>query len=126
MPIVILTVYAALGVFTILTGISITFLSNMTQVTAAVTGVVIAWGPTKLPKMVPEAWEKSKFHVSDGALKALCALGVAGSLFNTYMNASNLSLQLLLINLGILAFAVVFGMTMSKRAHISVSYESVD
>ena len=125
-PIVILTVYAALGVFTILTGISITFLSNMTQVTAAVTGVVIAWGPTKLPKMVPEAWEKSKFHVSDGALKALCALGVAGSLFNTYMNASNLSLQLLLINLGILAFAVVFGMTMSKRAHISVSYEVVD
>ena len=125
-PIVILTVYAALGVFTILTGISITFLSNMTQVTAAVTGVVIAWGPTKLPKMVPEAWEKSKFHVSDGALKALCALGVAGSLFNTYMNASNLSLQLLLINLGILAFAVVFGMTMSKRAHISVSYEAVD
>ncbi len=112
--------------FTILTGISITFLSNMTQVTAAVTGVVIAWGPTKLPKMVPEAWEKSKFHVSDGALKALCALGVAGSLFNTYMNASNLSLQLLLINLGILAFAVVFGMTMSKRAHISVSYEVVD
>ena len=125
-PIVILTVYAALGVFTILTGISITFLSNMTQVTAAVTGVVIAWGPTKLPKMVPEAWEKSKFHVSDGALKALCALGVAGSLFNTYMNASNLSLQLLLINLGILAFAVVFGMTMSKRAHITVSYEVVD
>ena len=59
-------------------------------------------------------------------MKALCALGVAGSLFNTYMNASNLSLQLLLINLGILAFAVVFGMTMSKRAHISVSYEVVD
>ena len=78
-PIVILTVYAALGVFTILTGISITFLSNMTQVTAAVTGVVIAWGPTKLPKMVPEAWEKSKFHVSDGALKALCALALCST-----------------------------------------------
>ena len=114
-PIYILTVYVALGVFTILTGVSITFLSNMTQVAAIVNNVVIAWGVTKLPTLVPEAWAKSKFRISDGALKAVGVIGVAGALFNGYMNGSNLVGSLLFINLGILVVAFLFGTRSEER-----------
>ena len=126
MPIYILTVYVALGVFTILTGVSITFLSNMTQVAAIVNNVVIAWGVTKLPTLVPEAWAKSKFRISDGALKAVGVIGVAGALFNGYMNGSNLVGSLLFINLGILVVAFLFGTIRSKSIHMDISYETVD
>ena len=53
-------------------------------------------------------------------------MAVCASLFNSYMNASNLSMNLLLINVGILVVAFAYGAVMSKKAHMTISYEVVE
>ena len=63
-------------------GLSIAILGNMTQVASAVSNVIIAWGTMRIPKLVPEAWEKSKFKVPQGVLNVLCVLGACGAAFN--------------------------------------------
>lgn len=51
---------------------------------------LIAFYTMRIPKLFPEAWAKSKFHVSDTALKVLCSLAVAANVFNLVLNMSGL------------------------------------
>jgi len=104
-------------------GLSISVLGNMTQVATAVTNVIIAIGTMRLPKLVPEAWEKSKFKVPQGALVALCLFGAVGSAFNGYLNISSLDTKLIIFNLVLIAVAFAFGYVRSRTVHPEPSYE---
>jgi APA family basic amino acid/polyamine antiporter len=124
-PFVIQTFLYILAVVCVLTGLSISTLSNMCILASAVSNVVIGWNTRKLPEMVPNAWAHSKFKVSQGVLTLMCVLATAASLFNTYLNASSLSTTMLIINVGIIAFAVAFGFVRANAVHMDLSYEEI-
>lgn len=109
-----------------LSGLSIAVLGNMTQIAGAAANVVIAWGTMRIPKLVPEAWAKSKFKVPQIVLNLLCIFGVAGSIFNGYLNARNLSTQLMIFNAVMLVVALAFGYIRSRTVHPQPSYEVLD
>ena len=104
-------------------GPSIAILGNMTQVASAVSNVIIAWGTMRIPKLVPEAWEKSKFKVPQGVLNVLCVLGACGAAFNGYLNIKKLDTNLIIFNVVLIGASFIFGYVRSKTVHPEPSYE---
>ena len=115
----------AIGVVCVVSGLSISMLSNMCILSTGVTTIVMNICTTRLPKLVPNAWAKSKFKVSQGVLNVMCFIAAAASCFNVYLNASSLSTGLLLFNVVIIAGSFVFGVVKSKSVHMEPSYEEI-
>ena len=114
-----------IGVVCVVSGLSISMLSNMCILSTGVTTIVMNICTARLPKLVPNAWAKSKFKVSQGLLNVLCGISALASAFNVYLNASSLSRNLLLFNVVIIAASFVFGMVKGKSVHMDVSYEEL-
>ena len=114
-----------IGVVCVVSGLSTSMLSNMCILSTGVTTIVMNICTARLPKLVPNAWAKSKFKVSQGLLNVLCGISALASAFNVYLNASSLSKGLLLFNVVIIAASFVFGMVRSKSVHMDVSYEEL-
>ena len=114
-----------IGVVCVVSGLSISMLSNMCILSTGVTTIVMNICTTRLPKLVPNAWAKSKFGVSQGVLNVLCGVSALASTFNVYLNASSLSKGLLLFNVAIIGASFVFGMVKGKSVHMDVSYEEI-
>jgi len=119
----ILTFFYVIGAIFTVSGLSVSTLGNMSLVLGGVTSFILALRTAWLPKLLPTQWAKSKFHVSNGLLYALTGVACAGSLFSTYMNASSISLSLLMINVAFIVVAVAFSMVRGKSANMTVSYE---
>ncbi len=114
-----------IGVVCVVSGLSISMLSNMCILSTGVTTIVMNICTARLPRLVPNAWAKSKFRVSQGLLNVLCGVSALASAFNVYLNASSLSRGLLLFNVVIIAASFIFGMVKSKSVHMDVSYEEI-
>lgn len=121
---IILVLYI-IAVVCVVSGLSISMLSNMCILSTGVTTIIMNFSTRKLPKLVPNAWAKSKFRVSQGVLNVFCAIAACASAFNVYLNASSLSTGLLLFNVGVIGAAFVFGIVKGKTATVEPSYEEV-
>jgi len=122
-PYKILTFFFCIGAVFTVSGLSVATLGNMSLVLTGVVGFILAFRTASLPKLLPAQWGRSKFHVSNGILYLLTGVACCGSLFSTYMNASSLTNELLLINVGFIVIAVAFGIIRGKKVDMTVSYE---
>ena len=122
-PIVLLGILYVIGVVCILTGLSVSILGNMCLVANGVITFMINCSVFKLPSVVSEAWDKSRFRCSKSVLMLITVLGSAASAFNIYLNASRLSKSLLMINVVVIVVAFIFGTVREKKANVEVSYE---
>lgn len=122
-PIILLGILYAIGVVCIITGLSVSILGNMCLVANGVITLLINASLYKLPNVVPDAWEKSKFRCSKGVLGLITFLGAAAAIFNIYLNGSRLSTNLLMINVVVIVGAFIFGIVREKKATVEVSYE---
>ena len=113
------------GLVVIISGLSVKTITNMVLVSNAVVSIITAWNTKKLPQIVPDAWNRSKFKVSGGVLTVLCVISAAASLFNFYLNASSLTTNLLVLNIVVIIAALGFGYIRGKTVKASVSYEEV-
>ena len=120
------TALYVLGVFCIVTNISLEALASMCLIAQSVVFGLIAFYTMRIPKLFPEAWAKSKFHVSDTALKVLCSLAVAANVFNLVLNMSGLDTVMIIINIVLLVFGFVYGTVWGKRVKMEISYEIVN
>ena len=117
------TMFYLVGVICCVSGLSISILGNMSLILSGITGVIVAISTSRIPKLLPEAWAKSKFHVSDGVLKMFCGIALVASLFSTYMNASSIDIKLVILNGVFLVIAIIFGVVKGKSVHMDISYE---
>ena len=122
-PIILLSIFYAIGVVCILTGLSVAVLGRMTIVAACLLAFIINVSVFRLPKVCPEEWAASKFRVGNGALYVCATIGAFGSGFTAYMNWSGLSPTLKLVNGGVIVGAFVFSYFRSKYAHVQASFE---
>ena len=122
-PVILLGILYVIGVICIVTGLSVSVLGNMCLVANGVITLLVNASLFRLPKVVPEAWEKSKFHCSNTVLGLFTVLGSAAAIFNIFLNASRLSMTLLIINAVVIVGAFIFGTAREKMASVEVSYE---
>ena len=102
-------------------GSAVTNLSG--KIVSGVTGAIIAIRTAAIPKLLPEQWARSKFKVPQGVLNFWCFIALCGSLFSTYMNASSLDTNLLIMNIVFIIAAAAFGVIRGKSVEMTVSYD---
>ena len=75
----------------------------------------------KLPKLFPEPWAKSPFHVSNTMLYVLLSLSLAVTLMQAYMNCQNQPTWVIVSNVVMFIFAFVYSRIMLKSGKVKVS-----
>lgn len=127
-PIILLGFYYIIGFVPIVLNFDIGMIGDMTITVGAITKFMIVLSMLRLPKVMPEAWRKSNFHISNTALKVIGLLDLCVIIFSGFMSSVELPLPLLLGNLAIVVFAFIFGKIRYKsgKVNIEVSYELPD
>ena len=127
-PIILLGIYYVIGVLPIVFDFDLGIISDMTITVGAITKFMIVLSLLRMPKVLPEAWKKSSFHISNGALMALGIVDMVVIVFSGITSSLELPLPLLLANLAVVAFSFVFGSVRFKSGKVQVedSYELPD
>lgn len=125
-PVVLLGVLYGLGVICVISGLDISVLGNISLISDCMIYLLINTFLWKLPQVVPEAWNQSKFKCSSRILILIVAVATIGALINLYLNAIQLSIPLLIGNVAVIAAAFVFSVLKMKsgKVHVEISYEN--
>ena len=122
-PVVLLTMFYLISVFTILSGLKIRTIANLTIICSGITILITCVAVLRLPKVCPTGWKNSRFRCSKPVLILIAVYATGAELFNIYLNASQLSPKMFIGNLLMIAGAVIFALTRHKYTHITPSYE---
>lgn len=122
-PVVLLAILYGLAVISVAADISMSMLGNLSLIALSLTGLMVSVNMWKLPQIVPDAWNRSKFKVCPGVMKVLVVLCILGSLFNIYMNLTQLSTALRIGNVVVVIFAVIFALVRRDKVEMDISYE---
>ena len=120
-----LLIFAVVNIAAIISGMNISMLGKLTLLINNVNNFVLAFGITRLPKLFPEAWEKSPFHVSNGALYVTLGLAMAVLVMQAYMNCKGQAPWVLIANAIMFVVALVYANVMVKggKIHMTPSYD---
>ena len=124
-PYIWLTIFGVVNVFAILSGMDISMLGKLVLFIGNVTGLFLVAGIFRLPKLFPEAWEKSPFHVSNGVLYLGLGCGIALLLVQAYMNCVGQATWVIIANVVMMVVALAYAIIMKKSGKVKVtaSYE---
>lgn len=124
-PLILLAFYYVIGFVPIAFNIDIDIISNITITVGAITKTMIVLCLWNMPKVLPDAWKNSDFHISSGALKVLCIVDLIVIVVSGITSSFELPLPLLLANLAVVVFAFLFGSIRFKSGKVQVedSYE---
>lgn len=114
-----------LTVLPIAIGLDIGVVANSSVILATSIRILIAYSAIKLPKVMPELWEKSSYHLSNGKVKVICGLSM-------FLNGCSVILLIftrpasqIIGNLTLLCLATAVALIMEKRVTLKVSYEEM-
>ena len=121
----ILVIYYFILVVPILADLNIAQISSIVQILGYLNNLVLTITAMKLPKMFPEAWEKSQFHVPTPVFNTLMIITCAALLVQASFMLKSMTLQLIIFNVAVMAagFIWAFYRTGTGKAKPTVSYE---
>ena len=124
-PYKILVIYYVILVVPIILDLEIAQISSIVQILGYINNLILTTTAMKLPKMFPEAWEKSQFKVPDGVFKALMILTDIVILIQASFMLGSMTIQLVIFNVAVLAAGFIwsFYRTGTGKAKPTVSYE---
>lgn len=121
-PHYILLIMFLIGFVPIVLNINLSTIANSTVILTTSIRGVIAYSAMYLPKKMPELWEKSKFHVSGGVLKAINIVTILIAVMSVVLLIVTSPKAEVIGNLVILACAIVFALLRSKHVTLKPSY----
>ena len=121
----ILIIYYFILVVPILADLNIAQISSIVQILGYLNNLVLTITAMKLPKMFPEAWEKSQFHVPTPVFNTLMIITCIAILIQASFMLKSMKLSLIVFNVAVMAagFIWAFYRTGSGKAKPTVSYE---
>ena len=125
-PMVLLTFYYLVGLLPIIFGFDIGLVANLTVCLSQINFMIISWNVVKLPKLVPEIWEKSSFKMSPHILKIWSRVAVCVGIIQLWLLARDLSIPMLIGNVCYFIFALLFSKYRAKSSKVKmeISYEA--
>ena len=117
--------YYIVLVVPILLDLEIAQISSLVQILGYINNLVLTTTAMKLPKMFPEAWEKSQFHVPTPVFNTLMIITCAALLVQASFMLSSMNIKLILFNAATMAFGFFWAFYRygSGKAKPTVSYE---
>ena len=124
-PYKILIIYYVILVVPILLDLEISEISSVVQILGYINNLIFTITAMKLPKMFPEAWEKSQFHVPTPVFNALMIVTCIALLIQASFMLSSMKISLIVFNAIVMigGFIWAFYRTGSGKAKPTVSYE---
>lgn len=124
-PVVILTFFYLIGLLPIFAGLDIEEIASMASLLTQVCSVLINLCILRLPKVLPEAWAKSRYKMSQGMLTFFVVLCTLLGLFNVVALASTMTLPLIIGNGVVLVIGLIYVVLRlrSGKVHMEISYE---
>jgi len=121
----ILIIYYIILVVPIVLDLEISQISSIVQILGYINNLVFTITAMKLPKMFPEAWEKSQFHVPTPVFNTLMIITCIAILIQASFMLSSMKMSLIVFNVAVMIFGFVwaFYRTGSGKAKPTVSYE---
>ena len=121
----ILIIYYFILVVPILADLNIAQISSIVQILGYLNNLVLTITAMKLPKMFPEAWEKSQFRVPIPVFYALMVITCIAILIQASFMLSSMNIKLILFNAATMAFGFFWAFYRygSGKAKPTVSYE---
>ena len=116
-----LMMFAIVNVAAIVSGMNISMMGKLVLFIGNINSVFLIVGIMKLPKLFPEPWAKSPFHVSNTMLYVLLSLSLAVTLMQAYMNCQNQPTWVIVSNVVMFIFAFVYSRIMLKSGKVKVS-----
>ena len=124
-PYKILIIYYFILIVPILLDLEIAQISSIVQILGYVNNLILTTTAMKLPKMFPEAWEKSAFRVPTPVFNALMIVTCIAIVIQASFMLSSMTIQLIVFNVAVLAAGFIWALyrTGTGKAHPTVSYE---
>ena len=124
-PYKILVIYYIILVVPILLDLEIAQISSIVQILGYINNLIFTITAMKLPKMFPEAWEKSQFHVPTPVFNMLMILTCIAIIIQASFMLSSMKISLIVFNAAVMiaGFVWAFYRTGTGKAHPTVSYE---
>lgn len=123
-PHVLLTIFYVIGLLPIITGLSIGAIANAAMLIIQAFNIILSLALTRLPKVLPVEYAKSKMKVSQPVLYTIAIGASACAAYQFYLLwgfSTNIEKVFVAV---ILVMAVLFGFVMNKKAKMTISYEA--
>ncbi|MCD7818513.1 MAG: APC family permease [Lachnospiraceae bacterium] len=118
----ILLMFYLVGIIPILIGLDLNTVANSTVILFKIIAILIAYSALRLPKILPELWEKSRFHMSNGKLKLLCGISIALGVLSVIVLLVSTSTEQIIGNIAILVISTVVALLVNRRVDMKLSY----
>ncbi|MGN9165603.1 APC family permease [Tissierellaceae bacterium HCP3S3_D8] len=124
-PYVILTLLYIESLVPIFFKFNISTIGNMAVILNNLFFAIVCYSAINLPKVVPELWEKSKYHVSNGVLVFFSLLGAISTIAQIWLLVGVLTPVEYIGNGVVAVFAMVYSVMRLKsgKVNMEVSYE---
>ena len=124
-PYEILVIYYIILVVPIILDLQISEISSIVQILGYINNLIFTITAMKLPKMFPEAWEKSQFHVPTPVFNMLMIITCIAIIIQASFMLSSMKISLIVFNAAVMivGFVWAFYRTGTGKAHPTVSYE---
>ncbi|MDQ0970821.1 APA family basic amino acid/polyamine antiporter [Neobacillus niacini] len=124
-PHILLTIFFVLGLVPIITGWNIGGIANFALILGNILNLFLAMATVRLPKVVPDLWEKSKYRTSKATLWTISILATLTSAFQVYLIVPSLNTTLIIGNIILLILATLFAVWRynSGKVQMEISYE---
>lgn len=125
-PHILLILFYLVGIIPLIFGIDMDTLSGTSVFASSVVDIMLAACLFRLPKIIPDEWNQSKWHVKDKTLKIWTVVGVLAAGFSAYMSLYTLKPLEMAANILVVIIALLFGFAVDKFGHVDaeISYES--
>lgn len=110
------------GIVPIIIGLDLTTIANSTVIVTKVCAAIVVYAAMQLPKKMPELWNKSRFHVSNGVLNTFCIISLVICVVSVLLLPISSSTIQIVLNLAILAVGGILALIFHKGAAINMSY----
>ncbi len=106
-------------------GWNVSQLGQLSLIISNVIAVMLAAGVMRLPKLFPEAWAKSPFHVPDAVFKALLILASCTAAYQAWMQINGTTGDIVIFNAITFVVAFLYSNLRHKsgQVNVTVSYE---
>jgi len=125
-PMVLLTIFYVLGMVPIIFGISLSQVTTIAQIISKFFTVVLSISVIFIPKVIPEIWEKSRMHCSNGMLWFVGMLGAFSTIAQFIILSANQPVWVWIANATLICCSFIYAKLMLKagKVHMEVSYEA--
>lgn len=124
-PVVILTLLYLECVVALLFGLPVSTIANMAVILTNVCFALICFSAMNMPKVIPDVWEKSRFHCSNTKLKVWSIIGGVSTLIQILFLLDTLGWIDVVGNATVLILAAIYAYFREKtgKVKMEISYE---